>query len=98
MYVIIYLCCSLVGRCSASWGNPHWQKKIAIGGKKEHERLREVFKIMEKKELKISQPLVNNFLLKQLLIGSSRNSFRYFFCLHQPADNSQPHYDYLVTF
>jgi hypothetical protein len=39
-----YLCCSLVGRCLASWGNPHWQKKIEIGGKKYHERLRDIFK------------------------------------------------------
>ncbi len=31
---VIYLCCSLVGRCSASWGNPHWREKIEIGGKK----------------------------------------------------------------
>jgi hypothetical protein len=30
----IYLCCSLVGRWLASWGNPHWRKKIEIGGKK----------------------------------------------------------------
>jgi hypothetical protein len=70
-------------------GKPHWQKKIEIGGKKYHERLRDIFKNNGTEgELKISQPLVHNFFLKQLLIGSSINSYRYFPCLRLPADNS----------
>jgi hypothetical protein len=48
-------------------GNPHWQKKIEIGGKTYHERLRDIFKLKKKKELKISQPLVNNFFRNSFL-------------------------------
>ncbi len=98
IYVFIYLCCSLVGRWVASSGNPHWRKKIEIGGKKSRERLRDIFKIKEKEGTENLSTSRSQFFYKQLFIGSSINSYRYLFCLRLPADNSQPSSDYLVTF